>query len=43
MASQPARRPLDYVRSLAYKRDEIIYYGSEWGGVAGRDLPSKAR
>jgi hypothetical protein len=32
---------LDYVRSLGYKRDEIIYYGSD--GVAWRGAIYRAR
>jgi hypothetical protein len=32
---------LDYVRSLGYKRDEIIYYGSD--GVAWRGAVYRAR
>jgi hypothetical protein len=32
---------LDYVRSLGYKRDEVIYYGSD--GVAWRGAIYRAR
>lgn len=32
---------LDYVRSLGYKRDEIVYYGSD--GVAWRGAIYRAR
>ena len=32
---------LDYVRSLGYKRDEIIYYGND--GVAWRGAIYRAR